>query len=82
MHRITLRDRPYERSMEREYIETLNEAYDAHFLQVESQHTVLVIDSNELDFVKNEEDLNWIENRIRQRLQMPPFQPELPISEN
>jgi hypothetical protein len=30
---------------------------------------VLVIDSNELDFVKNLEDMKWIENRIRQRLQ-------------
>ena len=82
MHRITLRDRPYERSMERDYIEMLNVAYDAHFMQSEGQHDILVIDSNELDFVKNEEDLNWIENRIRQRLQLPPFQPELPISGN
>jgi len=82
MHRITLRDRPYERSMERAYIDTLNVAYDAHFLQMEDNRAILVIDSNEIDFVKNEEDLHWIENRIRQRLQMPPFQPELPISEN
>ena len=82
MHRITLRDRPYERSMERDYIEMLNVAYDAHFMQSEGQHDILVIDSNELDFVKNEEDLSWIENRIRQRLQLPPFQPELPISGN
>ena len=80
MHRITLRDRPYERSMERSYIEKLNVAYDAHFLQSEDKRTILVIDSNELDFVKNDEDLNWIENRIRQCLQLPPFQPELPIS--
>jgi deoxyadenosine/deoxycytidine kinase len=42
---------------------------------------VLIIDSNELDFVKNEEDLKWIENRIRQRLHLPPFQPELLIPE-
>jgi deoxyguanosine kinase len=82
MHRITLRDRPYERAMERDYIEMLNVAYDAHFMQSEDQHDILVIDSNELDFVKNEEDLSWIENRIRQRLQLPPFQPELPISGN
>jgi deoxyguanosine kinase len=81
MHRITLRDRPYERAMERAYIETLNDAYDANFLQPDEEQAILVIDSNELDFVKNEDDLDWIENRIRQRLHLPPFQPELPISE-
>jgi len=40
---------------------------------------VLVIDSNQLDFVHNSQDLDWIENRVRQVLQMAPFQPELPI---
>jgi hypothetical protein len=28
------------------------------------------------------EDLRWIENRIRQSLLMPPFQPELPMPEH
>ena len=79
MHRITMRDRPYERSMDRAYIDTINVAYDEHFMQPDEKRSVLVIDSNELDFVKNSEDLKWIENRIRQRLQYPPFQPELPI---
>lgn len=82
MHRITLRDRPYERSMDKSYIQTLNDAYDAFFLQSDENRSVLVIDSNELDFVKNDEDLKWIENRIRQRLHLPPFQPELLIDES
>lgn len=82
MHRITLRDRPYERSMERGYIFILNEAYDEYFLRPEAANSVLVIDSNELDFVQNSEDLQWIDNRIRQRLQLPPFQIELPIDQN
>ena len=81
MHRITLRDRSFERSMERDYINLLNIAYDECFLQPEDNRPVLIIDSNELDFVKNEEDLKWIENRIRQRLHLPPFQPELLIPE-
>jgi deoxyguanosine kinase len=81
MHRITLRDRSFERSMERDYIDLLNTAYDECFLQPEDNRPVLIIDSNELDFVKNEEDLKWIENRIRQRLHLPPFQPELLIPE-
>jgi hypothetical protein len=30
--------------------------------------------------VRRPEHLQWVENRIRQTLQMPPFQPELPIT--
>ncbi len=82
MNRITQRDRPYERAMERNYIQQLNDSYDAHFLHADTSQNVLVIDSNELDFVHQEEDLQWIDNRIRQKLLLPPFQPELPIEEN
>jgi deoxyguanosine kinase len=80
MQRITTRDRSYERSMERDYIDTLNHAYDDYFLHSETDRPVLVIDSNELDFVHRQEDLDWVDNRIRQRLQLPPFQIELPIT--
>lgn len=83
MQRITMRDRPYERNMEVAYIEELNQAYDDFYLtggQHKSQ--VLVIDSNSLDFVHNPDDLEWIENRIRQALLLSPFQPELPLGDN
>lgn len=80
MQRIALRDRPYERSMERGYIAELNEAYDEFYTNPAfNASPVLVIDTNELDYVRNPEDLHWIENRIRQTLQLPPFQPELPM---
>lgn len=79
MRRIALRDRPYERDMDREYIDMVNVAYDDFFLQPDKGKQVLVIDSDEMDFVHIQDDLNWIERRIRQQLQMPPFQPELPI---
>lgn len=78
MQRIALRDRPYERNMEREYIEQLNRAYEAHFRQ--HPGAVLTIEADDLDFVKYPDHLDWIENRIRQRLQIPPYQPELPLS--
>ena len=81
MQRITLRDRPYERSMDRSYIDLVNRAYDEYFLKQDAQSSVLIIDSNDLDFVHNEDDLRWIENSIRQKLHLPPFQPELPIGE-
>lgn len=79
MQRIALRDRPYERNMEREYIAELNQAYDEFFLESNPRFAVLVIDSDPLDFVRLPGDLEWIENRIRQTLRLPPFQPELPL---
>ena len=81
MRRITLRDRPYERDMDRAYIDLVNVAYEEYFLNPIEGKSVLVIDSDELDFVHNNDDLKWIENRIRQELKMSPFQPALPIEE-
>jgi deoxyguanosine kinase len=80
MARIAQRDRPYERQMQREYIDQLNVAYDTFFLE-EKEHPspVLVIDTNHLDFVNRPEDLRKVDHRIRQALQLPPFQPELPL---
>ena len=84
MQRIALRDRSYERNMERSYIAALNEAYEAYFgaqdLAGRAPSTaVLVIDTNALNFVKNTEDLEHVENRIRQALRLAPFQSELPL---
>jgi deoxyguanosine kinase len=79
MQRIAMRDRPYERSMETDYIQELNEAYDQFFLEQDHSMPVLTIDSDNLDFVRSPNDLEWIENRIRQSLHLPPFQPELPM---
>jgi deoxyguanosine kinase len=81
MQRIAQRDRPYERTMERSYIHQLNQAYEAFFLEEEHPSLVLSLDTNHLDFVRQPDDLNWVENRIRQTLQMPPFQPELPMEQ-
>lgn len=79
MQRIAMRDRPYERAMESGYIQELNEAYDQFFLEQSHNMPILTIDSGDLDFVRSPNDLEWIENRIRQSLQLPPFQPELPM---
>lgn len=82
MQRIALRDRSYERQMERDYIAQLNQAYDDFFInQTKHRSPVLVIDSNALDYVRFPDDLTWIENRIRQALQVVPYQPELPSVE-
>lgn len=79
MQRIALRDRTYERNMDRGYIEQLNQAYEEFFSKPYDDTPVLVLDSNPLDFVRHPEHLKLIENRIRQTLGLPPFQAELPL---
>ena len=80
MERITLRDRPYERNMERGYIGELNQAYEAFFADHRSRRSpVLTLDTNHLDFVHNSADLQTVEERIRQAMKITPFQPELPL---
>ncbi len=80
MQRIALRDRSYERAMEENYIDQLNRAYEDFFLiHPKPSARILAIDTNHLNFIQNPGDLEWIVNRIRQALLLPPFQPELPI---
>jgi deoxyguanosine kinase len=81
IQRINFRDRSYERNIDRAYIEEINQAYDRFFLDNSAIKTpVLVLDSNQIDFVAHPEHLQWVENRIRQALQLSPFQPELPLA--
>ena len=85
MQRIALRDRPYERNMERTYIENLTQAYDNFYLDDQDASTertapVLTIDTNNLDYVRYADNLKLVENRLRQALKLEPFQAELPIN--
>jgi deoxyguanosine kinase len=84
MQRIAHRDRPYERDMDTGYIDELNMAYENFFGDGYNGPKILSIDTNNLNYVANSEDLQYVENRIRQSLEMPPFQTELPmiINEN
>ena len=77
MERIALRDRPYERNMERDYIDRLNRAYQDFFSEPYDSTPVLNIDSNRLNIIQNPDHLKLIENRIRQTLQLNPYQPTL-----
>jgi deoxyguanosine kinase len=84
MQRIASRDRPYERNMERDYIDQLNHAYDSFFIENQARNvtgnvTVLTLDTNELDYIRHLDDLKWVENRIRQGLKQVPFQAPFPL---
>jgi deoxyadenosine/deoxycytidine kinase len=66
--------------MESEYIEQLNQAYEAFFADHEKRRSpVLMLDTDHLDYIHRLEDLKFTENRIRQTLKLSPFQPELPL---
>lgn len=80
MQRIAKRDRPYERAMERDYIDLLNRSYDDYYLGTTHSSPVLVIQTDELDFVSRTMDLDIIKARIATALEEAPFQPHLPIS--
>lgn len=81
MQRIALRDRSYERQIERSYLQQLSDAYE-EFLSHSSRlpYPVLVIDTENTDYIRSADELKDIENRVRQALQLSPFQPTLPIS--
>lgn len=67
MRRIALRDRPYERDMDPGYIRDVAAAYDAWLSHIEGV-PVLDINTNTLDFLMRESDLEVIEKRIQTAL--------------
>ena len=79
MQRIAQRDRPYERHMERGYIDQLNQTYEMRFANYPAQNC-LTINTNQLDYVRNPEHLENVNQRIRQALKLAPFQESLPIN--
>ncbi|GAB4523075.1 MAG: deoxynucleoside kinase [Anaerolineales bacterium] len=77
MQRIALRDRSYEREMSVDYIEALNQTYERFYLEHRWSAPVLLVETDHLDYVRNPQDLQLVENRIRQALHLPPFQSSL-----
>ena len=80
MQRIMMRDRSYERNMDRDYIHALNKTYES-FFGSSTGDSVLAIDTTPLDFVAHKPHLTHIINRINSALGIPPYQPELPLKE-
>ncbi|MGB0389525.1 MAG: deoxynucleoside kinase, partial [Ardenticatenaceae bacterium] len=67
MERIAHRGRPYERSMQRDYIARLTEVYD-HFFDTYTGGPLLTIDTDQLNVVTRADDLAFIQQLIRQAL--------------
>lgn len=67
MRRIALRDRPFERDMNPDYIRDVAHAYDA-WLSRMTETPVLTIDTNELDYLSRPEDLEHITGLIDRML--------------
>jgi len=78
MQRIAHRDRPYERQMDVNYIDALNQTYETRIKNYPAG-AVLTINTNELDYIRYSAHLDLIEQRIRQTLKLSPFQESLPI---
>lgn len=77
MERIAIRDRPYERDMDRNYIDALNRAYDGFFTAYRDS-PVLIIDTDDLNFVAVPDDLALIEGRVRAAIGQAAWQDPLP----
>ncbi|MFN3929278.1 MAG: deoxynucleoside kinase [Thermoflexus sp.] len=76
MARIALRDRPYERGMDRAYIERLRLAYEAFFATYEGSY--LIIDATR-NFVQDEGAFQEILRQVRGALGLGPAQYPLPV---
>lgn len=77
MARIAARDRPYERGMDKSYIESLRLAYEGFFAAY-SQAPVLAIDTNHLNFVQDPAALASVRERILAALGQGTYQQPLP----
>jgi len=63
LERIALRGRSYEKEIERGYLEEVNAAYNHFFLHYQ-ESPLLIVNTNELDFVKHKEDFEELLKQI------------------
>jgi len=63
MERISKRNRPFERDMEKDYIARLNDAYNHYFFHY-TDTPLLVVNTNTIDFVNQPDDYEDLVKRI------------------
>lgn len=75
MNRIAMRDRSFERQMNRNYIEELRTEYKYYFNPLSIKHNfmgkepiVIEIDNSNLDFLNNDNDKQFIINKVREAI--------------
>jgi len=66
---IQQRGRSYENSMSLNYLQLLNERYE-EWISGYNEGKLLILNSDELDFVNNTEDWNLVVNKIREALKI------------
>jgi deoxyguanosine kinase len=62
-NRIRSRDRYYERNLEENYLDSLNQAYN-NFFHYYDDSPLLIVNTNHIDFVRNSDDLNLLLEQI------------------
>ena len=67
VNKIHKRGREYENTISIEYLSRLNERYEA-WISTYDKGKLLIIDANDLDFVYNKQDLNFIIKKIDKKL--------------
>jgi len=77
MSRIATRDRTYERGMDRAYIDRLRQAYEQYFADY-TQTPLLVIDTDDLNYVLDPGALAFVEGQVRTALGIGVHQKPLP----
>ncbi|MCU4165395.1 deoxynucleoside kinase [Carboxylicivirga caseinilyticus] len=63
VNQIQMRGRSYENNIRLEYLKRLNERYEA-WIQGYNSGKLLIIDANEIDFIKNKSDLSMIIDKV------------------
>ena len=81
MRRIALRDRPYERDMDPNYIQQLSQAYEA-WLSNLSDVSVLTLEVGQLDFLAREDDLDLVGSQVESPLREQMSAPRLPVAQD
>lgn len=65
LNNIKMRGRSFEKNMDKDYIEALNQMYNQFFFRY-NETPLLIINTTNIDFVRNNDDLEQVMNYIRQ----------------
>jgi deoxyadenosine/deoxycytidine kinase len=65
MRNISRRGRDFEKNISEDYIDALNQVYNEYFFRYQDTPLV-IINTNNIDFVRNDGDLDEVINYIRQ----------------